>query len=236
MNPRWSLRLNSSKWTATLEQALLIELQNTWIRLNHALFRESMRQPGLQLHDGRKQLVHWHRLTRTLSLSRPWILEAHWGQVVEVLKHEMAHQYVSEVLKEHNETPHGPAFREVCRRFHIDHRAVGIPNRASESEPKAVSRIRKLLALSQSPNEFEAQTALAKARRLMTEHEIDWSNRTEEKTFDFRHLGPAKGRFDPWEKCLAGLLGKHFFVHPIWVPVYDVYRAKIKSVVCIYWA
>ena len=219
-----------AKWNATLEKALLIELNRTWVRLNRELFREALQQPALQLHDGARKLGHWHRTTRTLSMSRGWIKTAAWGHVVEVLKHEMAHQFVSEILKEHDQTAHGPAFRSVCDRFRIDPKATGLPSTEALAEPKAVERIRKLLALANSPNEHEAQAALAKAHRMMTQHEVAWSQRKRTSRFNFRQIGPRKGRFDPWEKGLAGLLGQHFFVHPIWVPVYDVYRAKTVRV------
>jgi len=137
----------------------------------------------------------------------------------------MAHQFVSEVLLETEQSPHGPAFKKVCARFHIDSRAVGTPLNGA-TEAKTVDRIQKLLALAKSPNEHEAQVALNKARRLMAEHANAWEKREHAPNFQFRQVGPAKGRFDPWEKCLAGLLARHFFVLAIWVPVYNVLRGK----------
>jgi hypothetical protein len=219
-----------TRCTPLLQQALLTELQANWMRLNRDLFRGALRQPALQLHEGERVLGHWQRQTRTLSMGRVWITIAPWGQVIEVLKHEMAHQFVSEVLGEHEQSPHGEAFRSVCERFQIDPKASGLPDPRPASEPKSVQRIRKLLALSTSPNEHEARAALSQAHRLMTQNEAAWDDRDRPKHFDFRQLGAKKGRFDPWEKCLAGLLGQHFFVHPIWVPVYDVLRGKTVRV------
>jgi hypothetical protein len=65
----------------------------------------------------RSRLGRWIESTRTLEISRPLVLEQPWGIVVEVLKHEMAHQYVSEVLGERHETAHGPNFRPVVQRL-----------------------------------------------------------------------------------------------------------------------
>lgn len=214
------------QWNATLEQALLVELQAAWLRLNRSVFNGALLQPVLQLHDSRQKLGFWHSPSRTLSLSRAWVQTSPWGQVIEVIKHEMAHQFVSEILKESQESPHGPAFRSVCARFHIDDRAMGLPKDPNQPEPKAISRIRKLLALAQSPNENEARVALNQARRLMTAHEKEWSQRDRPVVFQFHQIGLQKGRFDPWEKSLAGLLAEHFFVHAIWVPVYDAFRGR----------
>ena len=219
--------MGQKRWTVALEHALLIHLQQNWTQQNHDLFRGAMVSPALALHDGRKHLGQWMPTIRTISFSRTWVQTTPWTTVIEVLKHEMAHQYVSEILKVHNEPPHGPAFRSVCAQFHIDSRAQGIPDVVDKKSSKVVDKIQKLLALAQSPNEHEAKLALQKARQWMNEYELAWSQRTREASFSHRCLGPNKGRFDPWEKMLAGLLAKHFFVHAIWIPVYDVFRAKM---------
>lgn len=218
--------MGQRQWTAELERALLKELHVQWNDQNHDRFRTAMVSPALALHEGRKHLGQWMPRERTISMSREWIQTTAWSTVIEVLKHEMAHQYVSEVLKVDNESPHGPAFRSVCRRFKIDGRASGIPTATPNDNVKVVQKIQKLLALAKSPNEHEAKLALQKAREWMNEHELAWSHRDRTASFTHRCLGRAKGRFDPWEKMLAGLLARHFFVHAIWIPVYDAYRAR----------
>ena len=196
--------MGQKRWTVALEHALLIHLQQNWTQQNHDLFRGQW-SPALALHDGRKHLGQWMPTIRTISFSRMWVQTTPWTTVIEVLKHEMAHQYVSEILKVHNEPPHGPAFRSVCAQFHIDSRAQGLPDVVDKKSSKVVDKIQKLLALAQSPNEHEAKLALQKARQWMNEYELEWSQRTREASFSHRCLGPNKGRFDPWEKMLAGL-------------------------------
>ena len=214
------------RWTVELERALLQEIQENWTQQNHERFRNAMTSPAFALHDGRKHLGQWMPQVRTITMSRHWVQSTEWSSVIEVLKHEMAHQYVSEILKIEDEKPHGPAFRSVCTRFHVDARAAGTPKPNPEGNSKVVEKIQKLLALAQSPNEHEAKIALQKARQWMNEHELEWSGRMRSPTFIHRCLGQVKGRFDPWEKMLAGLLAQHFFVHAIWIPVYDVYRMR----------
>jgi len=79
------------------------------------------------------------------------------------LKHEMAHQFVHEVLGE-QEAPHGPAFRATCARLGIDQRAGGLPQPAqSADQRRLLERVHKLLALAQSDNQHEAEAAAAAA-------------------------------------------------------------------------
>ncbi len=120
-------RPHTATLTATLQAALVRELRATWRQLNEAYFRGGLVAPTLELVDLRATLGRWIPDTRTIEISLPLVVERPWGVVVEVLKHEMAHQYVHEVLGEKSETPHGPAFRDACARLGVDARASGMP-------------------------------------------------------------------------------------------------------------
>src|SRR5438045_1596205 len=103
-----------------IEAALLRALQRGWHELNASHFRGALAPPVFALVDGRTRLGLWTIADRTLALSRPLVLEQPWGVVIEVLKHEMAHQFVAEVMGVSDETAHGPAFRQLCERLAID--------------------------------------------------------------------------------------------------------------------
>ena len=193
--------MGQKRWTVALEHALLIHLQQNWTQQNHDLFRGAMVSPALALHDGRKHLGQWMPTIRTISFSRMWVQTTPWTTVIEVLKHEMAHQYVSEILKVHNEPPHGPAFRSVCAQFHIDSRAQGIPDVVDKKSSKVVDKIQKLLALAQSPNEHEAKLALQKARQWMNEYELEWSQRTRRPHSRTDVSDPTKDGLTPGKRC-----------------------------------
>src|SRR5262249_39430900 len=113
--------------SAALEAALLHELREQYRLLATTYFKGALSLPPLELVPSRARLGRWVRQTRTIELSRALVLSQPWGVVIEVLKHEMAHQYVSEVLGEHEETAHGPRFRVVCERLGIDGAASGLP-------------------------------------------------------------------------------------------------------------
>jgi len=228
--------------SAKLETALVRELFAVWKQINASYFRQALLPPTIELTRSQAVLGRWSHATRTLEISRPMLLSHPWGVVVEVLKHEMAHQYVSEVLGASDESPHGAAFRETCRRHGIDARATGLPNAATGSpggggaangfaddrEARVVERIARLLALAESPNEHEAQAATLAAQRLMLKYNLE--SRAVPRDYGFRHLGRASGRVGESDRILAMLLGKYFFVEVIWVPVYRPAEGKRGSV------
>jgi hypothetical protein len=224
--------------TATLEASLVRELRATWRQLNEGHFRGGLTAPTLELVALRATLGRWVPDTRTIEISLPLVVENPWGVVVEVLKHEMAHQYVYEILGERSETPHGPAFRDACARLGVDPRASGMPSSggaAGRGEPdagedKTVARISRLLALAESPNRHEAEAAMAAAQRLMLKHNLEVVRTHTARAYGFAHLGRPTGRVGEHERLVAMILGKHFFVEAIWVPVYRPREGKRGSV------
>ena len=219
--------------TAALEAALVRELRATWWQLNESFFRDALRPPTMHLVLGRHNLGRWMPATRTIEMSRPLLLERAWGVVVEVLKHEMAHQYVHEVLGETDQAPHGRAFQEACARLGVDARASGVPEvQATAAEDRVVERIARLLALAESPNRHEAEAAMAVAQRLMLKHNLDASRdrKGAARDYAFLHLGEPTGRVAEHERLVAMILGKYFFVEAIWIPVYRPLAGKRGSV------
>jgi hypothetical protein len=204
-----------------LEAALLRELALTWREISETHFRGTLRAPVLTLSDGPHRLGSWNRLQRTIALARGLVFGHPWGLVREVLKHEIAHQYVDEALQIHDETAHGPAFTRVCREHGIDARAAGMPAGGPAGGPHPVlRRITRLLALADSPNLHEAEAAMNEARRLMLLHNIDAAATADADGYGYRHVGPTKARTETSERILAGILGRHFFVSVIWTPSY----------------
>lgn len=207
---------------ADLSAALLRELGDTWRELNANHFRGRLRPPVFALSEVGNRLGQWRSESRTLSLDRTLVFEKPWSVVREVLKHEVAHQFVDEVLHIHDQTAHGPAFEDVCRRFGFDSRATGMPAKPAGEDggSTVLRRIARLLALAESPNVHEAEAAMKTAQRLMLKHNIDATVAAAKEGYGFVHLGVPRQRVDAAEHVLAGLLSSHFFVRAIWVPSY----------------
>jgi predicted SprT family Zn-dependent metalloprotease len=213
--------------SANLEAALIHELLGTYADLCRSLFRGKMKPAAIRLRNGGSKLGLWIPRERTIEIARWFVMREPWSVVVEVLKHEMAHQYVNEVLGVIDETPHGSAFRELCGKLGIDARAAGMPGaQKSDADKRVLERIAKLLALAESPNQNEAEAAMSAAQRLMLKHNLDTQRARSALEYGFRTLGDATGRTDESQRIVGGLLAKHFFVQAIWIPVYDVRSGK----------
>jgi hypothetical protein len=147
------------------------------------------------------------------------ILLCLWLEVMSVLEHEMAHQFVDEVLQTKGEPPHGETFQRVCAERGIDARAAGVPAPADAPEgDKVLERIRKLLALAGSANQHEAELAMKKAHELMLRHNVESANVA--RQYHVLHLGNPEKRGNRVEAAVLSLLAELFFVKVISVPVY----------------
>src|SRR5690606_24137 len=210
-------------WTAELDTALLHALRYE----QRCAYFPGLRPAALRLTDT-KVLGRWIAAERTIEIGRRFAIERPWREVVEVLRHELAHQYVSEVLEVHDEPAHGPTFQRVCAEHGIDARAAGLPEGGSEPETaKVIEKVRKLLALAGSPNQHEAELAMRRAQELMLKHQLsgDVGGR-----YVFRQLGTPRLRRSAPEGMIGGLLGKHFFVQVIWAHAYLPYEGRDGTV------
>jgi hypothetical protein len=212
--------MSSSPLTAELEAALVRELAGTYAWENAMRFGKKLVPAVIGLSDSATKFGTWSPTTRTIALSRPLVLERPWHEVVSVLEHEMAHQFVDEVLRVHDETPHGEAFQRVCGERGIDANAGGVPvpSTAGVELDKVLDRIRKLLALAGSPNQHEAEQAMRKAHELMLRHNIDTLARPSD--FEVRTLGDPLARTTRVQEDVIALLAEFFFVRVIRVSVY----------------
>jgi hypothetical protein len=214
---------------AELDRALVHHLVEAWHDLNALHFRRQMVQPSIELSDTASRLGQWRPDVRVIEMSRKLAYAQPWGVVIEVLKHEMAHQFVEEVMQLVG-AGHGPVFADLCARLGIDGRAAGMPASTTEvddEETRVLRRIAKLLALGESSNAHEAEAAMAEAQRLMLKHNVERVGRA---GYGFRHIGRVTGRTTELERQLGNLLSEYFFVEAIWVPVWRAAEGKRGSV------
>lgn len=175
----------------------------------------------------------WVGPTRTIVLADHLIRDYPWSVVLEILKHEMAHQYADEVLGRHGQGPHGDAFAQACRVLGVAPWAAtasgALPETLaptgaqllSEEEERLLRRAEKLLALAGSNNEHEAQLAMQRAQELFTRHNLEVlrSRRGAAMTSTLVRLGRSK--VFTHEKLIVSLLVEHFFVYIVIIEDFD---------------
>jgi Protein of unknown function (DUF2786)/SprT-like family len=226
------MKARTEQLSEELERAAIYAVVRAWDDLNGTLFRFELKRPAFMLLDSSTRLGRWHGGLRLIELARSLLTDHGWGILTEVLKHEMAHQYVDEVLGQPDDAMHGAVFRRVCEERGIDARAAGVPGNgeANSVDQHLLERIAKLLALAESSNEHEAQAAMSAAQRLMLKYNIDLAISGRQPAHRFRHLGTPSGRVNEAQRILAGILSDHFFVQTIWVPVWQALLGKRGSV------
>jgi predicted SprT family Zn-dependent metalloprotease len=200
------------------EHRLLHQLSKAWREVNDDYLGGALRPAAFELRDTSTTLGQWRAQSRTIALSRAICTQEPWPFVVDVLKHEIAHQYVDEVLQPTGETAHGPAFQRTCSQLGIPARASLTQSDVPVSPNPITQRIQRLLKLGQSPNAHEAQGAVRKAKQLLQRHKIDHLDLPEQPDYVIRYLGTPRTRVPAAEKVLAGILARDFFVTAIWVP------------------
>lgn len=84
----------------------------------------SLLKPVIRVEPLCSEWGNWNPETRSIALARHLIEEHPWDIVVEVLKHEMAHQLADERLGAY-ESAHGMIFRHACRLLGVADWAAG---------------------------------------------------------------------------------------------------------------
>ncbi len=201
-------------------------------------YKESMRKPLFSLKDMTGNLGYWSRERREICLSRDLVINQPWDSVIEVLVHEMAHQFADEMLGAYGEPPHGPTFKRACYLLRANPKASGeyeplhdrVFRESSKLEDKIMVRIRKLMALAQSHNKHEAEAAMAKAHQLIAKYNVDLIDRDEHRNFLSVFVGKPALRHFREEYGLAALLQDFYFVYGIWIPAYVLDKGKMGRV------
>ncbi|OGR00448.1 MAG: hypothetical protein A2505_00235 [Deltaproteobacteria bacterium RIFOXYD12_FULL_55_16] len=185
-------------------------------------YRVRLRLPLFEIREGQNRAGSWSPGQDTLSLAS-WLIRDHsWDVVLEVLKHEMSHQYVQQILGRGDELPHGPAFQEACDRLGVEpeFRAAqgAIPRLLNRKEGKSegmLARVEKLFALAQSANEHEAALAMQKANALLRRYNLERLDRHSPSAYDYLIIRPGGKRIAAHQRVMAALLKDFFYVNVV---------------------
>ena len=224
-----------------LEQGILHGIASEWEAARLCLkpdVQPLIRKPTFALADLNSQWGSWSPAKRQITLSRRLALRYPWDSIRDVLQHEMAHQIANELFNATAQAPHGSAFLQACKLLRIDSSASSdyqplqdrLSNDHTSVYDKRMLRIKKLLALAESKNRFEAEAAMTKAHELIARHNIELSDHPDEHQFLSIFIGSPALRHPREDYHLANLLQDFYFVYGIWVPAYVLHRGKMGRV------
>jgi hypothetical protein len=218
-------------------QGLACEWDAAWHDLD-ATLRKLIRRPTFAITDLKNQWGNWSPGKRRIAVSRQLVLNYPWDSIRDVLLHEMAHQIAQELFDASAQTPHGTAFHHACELLRIQPAASAqyqplqdrLVKDYSSPHDKAMLRIKKLLALAESQNRFEAEAAMTKAHELIARHNIALNRLEDKRQFLSIFLGAPALRHPREDYHLANLLQDYYFVCGIWVPTYVIEKGKMGRV------
>lgn len=220
-----------------------LEYRRKWLHQLQSEFKQicswygiSLAVPAFRISDSRSTLGSWNPESRTISISATLIGEYSWDAVINVLKHEMVHQYVHEYLGRSMEQAHGPAFVEACPKF-----GVLFPfNTATGDTPKVftaagrercnagydakVNKVRKMLSLAGSGNRHEAAAAMGKANSFIRKYNLERLESRESSRYSYEIICTGKKRLHIIERRIASLLMDYFYVDIVYSELFDPVR------------
>lgn len=190
-----------------------------------------LRRPNFHVHAGAaSRYGQWNPGRRLVEVAERVFTDFPRSALVEVLRHEVAHQVVSEYFqRDGEEPPHGPTWRKVCGWLGCDDRVTSCDEVLREARSDADGdsalreKVRKILRHGQDAGATaaESETFLAKARQLMLRHNLalaDVEIGTDplaDVVWVQRPVGRLFKRLPGYYHTLGNLLGDHYFVNYI---------------------
>ena len=200
--------------------------------------RQLIHKPLFAIKDLKTQWGNWSAKNREITLSRQLVNNYRWDSIRDVLLHEMAHQIAQAIFGAPAQPSHGYGFKQACQMLRIDHRASAdykplqdrLLQDTDNQHDKHMRRIKKLLALAESKNLFEAEAAMAKAHELIAKYNIEFNRYHDERQFISMFVGSPALRHHREDYHLANLLLDFYLIRGIWVSAYVVPKGKMGRV------
>lgn len=187
--------------------------------------------PVIEISDSTTTWGSWHPAVRMIRISAGLIRLYTWDVVLNILKHEMAHQIVSELFA--GRDAHGGPFDRACDMVGLPPEFRGasgdlpriIPDLATRAgagpHHHLLAKIEKLLALAESGNEHEALLAMEKANHLIAKYNISRIEQRRQSEYDCIIINPRKKRIENYQRKICAILTSHFFVKIILSDLFD---------------
>jgi hypothetical protein len=191
----------------------------------------NLKKPLIILNELKSSWGNWDSIGKIITLSFQLIQDYSWDVVLGVLKHEMAHQIVSDVF--FTKDFHGVCFQKACEligvpkefckaSLDIDKKLSNWKNNEFHDDDMAILRkLEKLLNLAQSANEHEALLAMEKVQELYSKYNIKHILDGEQSEFFSLIINFKKKKAPSTFIYIASLLQAHYFVNVVFSEIYD---------------
>lgn len=218
--------------TGELRRTIISQLYRDYEQIDYT-YRLKLPRCQIDVRSLQSMWGYWDSCKRLIVLQEDLVLSEPWPIVLEVLKHEMAHQLVSEVLGQ--EDSHGPAFQKACQRLAVATWArspvceiatpLGFSQTTGSKDQRLLARIQKLLQLARGGTKHEAEQAMVRVQQLQQEHGIHVSD---DDDFEYRFVTHEKKRMTGYQVQTAALLVEFFGVQIVHTSTFS--RARLAEV------
>jgi hypothetical protein len=210
-------------------------------------YKLKLERPILNVVPFESYFGQWDCLNRQIKISAKLIEHYPWSLVVEVLKHEIAHQYVSEIFQ--REASHGPDFQTACGILGVDPRfrrsesEIRIEDcdfsqfdkwtdqSESAEEIKLLQRVEKLLSLAQSSNEHEALAAMEKVNVLHEKFNLDRIQTRLKKDYVYWLINLGRKKIETTHSVICSILRSFYFVEAILCNTYIAPKNQVVKAI-----
>ncbi len=210
------------KWTLQLQH----EFENICYQ-----YGVKLKKPLIVIESLTRVWGFWDKTRRTIILSEDLIKKYSWEIVISVLKHEMAHQIVSDLFLV--EEGHGTFFKQACKMLGLEDdfckASISMEEqfvhwkyqKTDTEEENLLKKIQKLLNLAQSSNEHEAALAMEKVQELYEKYNIQKIKLGQTQDYYTLSINFKKKRIPVTHSIASYILQHHFFVRVIFSSLYD---------------
>jgi hypothetical protein len=209
---------------------------------------KNLRRPPIVIADVDSFWGQWDAIERRIKISKRLIVTYSWDIVINVLKHEMAHQLVSDFY-DIDDVAHGNYFKLCCE-------AIGLPNEfrtstlnlteimearkdnnwGTESSPEVniLKRVEKLMSLAQSNNEHEAMAAMEKVFELFQKYNLERVGKKIEANYISVLINKKAQKISAVQSHITYILREFYFVEIIFGFLYDAADNRVYKTIEIF--
>lgn len=185
--------------------------------------------------DSKSTLGHWDSQYRCISLSLHLIESHPWEVAVGILRHEMAHQLVTDEFDCYHER-HGSRFLEACAKTRtpmwaqkasikleeIPELLSSYYDDKSEENSAIYRKIKKLYSLAQSSNVHEAEIAMKQAHQLQEKYHLEVIQaKGESSSFITKTITHNRAKIEGYQNIICSLLIEFYNVKAVLSDTYD---------------
>jgi predicted SprT family Zn-dependent metalloprotease len=214
-------------YESACDEAWIYTLNSSYYKIRNRIYNKTGKTltiPKFEINaDINSKWGSWNPNTRVMTFSASLLRNFEWAAVEHVMKHEIAHQIVSEIFDmDSYGVAHGEAWKRSCVIVDIEPKRCDSHEflssfKGTGSSPM-VSKVRKIIihANNKACTDEEAELFMRKAKELMLRHDIEMKDvMGKDRVWVRRPFGLNYTRWPAYMWRLGNLLKEHYDVESI---------------------